>query len=160
MLKDIAKELLFISAAFATAIPFSGSATHDPIKNITVPLVKAAESRWTVPVPTIATLRPTFEWTAAKETGAVYELIICEGVTESHGYWIAGKTVHHGEGIATTRYTPEQPLSPNTIYVWSVRSRCGDQTSKWAEYMDGDWSRLQKGACRNDILRPFKTPGN
>ena len=160
MLRDIAKELLCINAALLAAIPYLGNATHDRLRNSAVPLVQAADSRWTVPVPTIQTLCPTFEWTAAKETGVVYDLIICEGVAETHGYWTAGKAVHHREGITTTKYTHAQPLQPNTIYVWSVRSRSGDKSSKWAEYMDGDWSCLQTGPRRNEILWPFKTPAN
>ena len=160
MMNDVANELLCLGIAFLTAIPYAGSAIHDPIRNFTIAPVQAAEARETVPVQTITTLQPIFEWSAPKEPGVVYDLVIYEGITESHGYWIAGKRVHYREGITTTRYTVEKPLSPNTIYVWSVRTHTEHGTSKWAEYLDRDWSKLKTGPHRNDILMPFKTPGS
>jgi hypothetical protein len=155
----ITKELLCIGVAFLAGARCNGSATNDPPQNVAVPPAQSAEARLPVPVTTLKTLRPQFEWTAPNEAGVVYDLVICEGMAESHGYWIPGKTIHHREGITTTKYALEQPLSPDTIYVWSVRARSGNRVSKWTEYLDGDWSRLQTGPRRHNILWPFKTPG-
>ena len=160
MISDIASQLLCLGLGFLTAIPYGGSAIHNSVRNFTIAPVQAGEARGTVLVPTITTLQPTFEWTAPKEPGVVYDLVIYEGMSESHGYWIAGKKVHYCEGITTTRYTLEKPLSPNMIYVWSVRTHSGHGASKWAEYLDRDWSKLKTAPHRNDILLPFKTPGN
>ena len=151
-MKVIAKELLCIAVAFLAVVRCDASASYDPSQNV-------AGAGSPVPVTTTKTLRPTLEWTGSKETDVVYDLVVCEGKTESHGYWIPGKTIRHREGITTTKYKLEKPLSPGTVYVWSVRSRSGKGTSKWAEYMDGDWSRLQTEPRRHNILCPFKTPG-
>jgi len=156
----IAKEWICGNFAFLSTILYTGNATLDRSTNVALPPAPVTESRSAVPVQTIATLQPTFAWSASKDSGVVYDLVVCEGLIESHGYWIPGKTVYHREGITNTSCTIEKPLSTNTIFVWSVRTRSGNRTSKWAEYMDRDWSHLEKGPHRNNILWPFKTPGN
>jgi hypothetical protein len=156
-MKVLAKELVYGSFALLAAILYTGSATHDRATKFTAPTA-ASDSALTMPVIRIPTLKPTFEWTASKDSGVVYDLVICEGLTESHGYWIPGKTVHHRDGLTKTRYTLDNPLAPDTIFVWSVRARFGNRTSKWAEYLDLDWSQLKTGAHSNNILWAFKTP--
>ena len=158
MINDIANELLCMSAACLMAISYTGNPIHASLGNLTDATTGVVALPSTEPVKTISTLKPTFQWTAPAGSGLVYELIVCEGKTERHGYWIAGKMVHRREGITTTSYTLEKPLAPCTIYVWSVRTRSGNRTSKWAQYLDRDWSRLQSEPCQNDILWPFKTP--
>jgi hypothetical protein len=113
-----------------------------------------------MPVTTIGTLRPTFEWTYMKEPGISYELIICAGIYDRHGFWVPGKTAYYREGITTTRHTIDQPLSPDTVYVWSVRARLGKETSRWTAYNDRDPKLIQKRWSRYNIMCPFKTPIN
>jgi len=154
-MKAFAKQLICGNFAFLSTILYTGNPAFDPSTNVGM---LATEVRSAVPVQTITTLQPIFAWSASQDSGAVYDLVVCEGLIEGHGYWIPGKTVYHCEGITNTSHMVQKPLSTNTIYVWSVRARSGKMTSKWAEYMDRDWSHLQKGPRRNNILWPFKTP--
>lgn len=140
------KELLCISVAFLAVALFNGCATQDLSRN--------------VPVTTVGTLQPTFEWTAPKESGVSYDLIICVGINEHHGFWAPGKTAYYRQGLTMTTHTLDQPLLPGTVYVWSVRARSGNRTSQWAAYSDGNPSLSQKGRRRYSAMYPFKTPGN
>jgi hypothetical protein len=118
-----------------------------------------AGPRMTVPVTTVRTLQPTFQWTPPKEPGVSYDLIICVGVIESHGFWVPGETAYYRGGLMTTTHTIDRPLSPNTVYVWSVRSRTATRMSKWAAYSDSNPSLFRKGRHQYNILCAFKTPG-
>jgi hypothetical protein len=48
----------------------------------------------------------------------------------------------------------DQPLLPNTVYLWSVRSRRGSRTSAWFTR----YPTLPSEPKRNYTLWPFKTP--
>jgi hypothetical protein len=142
----VLKEWLCLGVAFLALALFNGCATH--------------EWRGNVPLTTVGTLRPTFEWTAPKESGVSYDFIICVGIDGHRGFWVPGKTVYYRQGLTTTTHTLDQPLSPDTVYVWSVRTRSGKRTSLWAAYSDGNPSHFQKGRRRYNVMCPFKTPGN
>jgi hypothetical protein len=126
---------LCITAAFLTVVLCNGCAAHD------LP----------VPITTIGTLQPTLAWTPPTKSRVTYDLIICLGVDKGHGLWIPGKTVYYRQGIQTTTHTVGQPLSPGTVYVWSVRTRSEKGTSDWAARSDG---------LRYNVISRFKTPGN
>jgi hypothetical protein len=156
----ILKESLCISFALLAVALCNGCATHDLSRNGAIPPGKVPDWRVTVPVTTIETLQPAFAWAPSKESGVSYDLIICVGINEPHGYWIPGKTAYYRQGITTATHTLEQPLVPGTVYVWSVRARSGNRTSLWAAYNDSDPSLFQKGRRRYNMMYPFKTPGD
>jgi hypothetical protein len=139
---------LCISVAFWTMALFNGCATEGLSQIDDIP-----------PLTVVGSLKPAFEWTPLKESGVWYELIICVGIKDPRGFWIPGKTACYRKGITTAKYALNQPLSPDTVYVWSVRARSGERKSKWAAYGDGD-SNSQRGGHHYDIMYPFKTPGN
>jgi hypothetical protein len=138
------KELPCISVAFLALALFSGCATPDLSQN--------------VPLTTVGTLQPTLAWSPVKKPGVSYDLIICAGVDSHDGFWVPGKTAYYRQGITTTTHTVDQPLSPGTVYVWSVRTRSGDRTSKWAAYSDDHPSLLQGSQRRYNAMCVFKTP--
>ena len=111
-----------------------------------------------MPVKTVATLRPAFAWTYEKKAGVSFELIICAGIYDHHGFWVPGKTAYYREGIQTTTHNIDRPLAPDTVYVWSVRARSGNKTSRWAAYSDSEPSLILKHWSRYNIMCPFKTP--
>jgi len=135
-----------ISVAFLAIVSFNASAAED------VP-----QSQPVVPVATVKTLRPAFAW-VAHESGVSYDLIICAGVYDQHGLWTPGKTVYYCEGIPTPSHVIDHPLQPDTVYVWSVRTRSGNRTSKWAAYGDGDPTLTRKNKVRYNAMCAFKTP--
>jgi hypothetical protein len=146
MVRVILKELLRISVAFLAVALFNGCAAQDLSRN--------------VPLTTVGTLQPTFAWTPPNDSGVSYDLIICVGIDEHHGFWVPGKTAYYRQGLATTTHTLDQPLLPGTVYVWSVRARSGNRTSQWAAYSDDNPSLSHKGRRRYSVMCPFKTPGN
>jgi hypothetical protein len=120
--------------------------------------VCVADESMTVPVTLVETLQPTFAWTAPKESAVTYDFIVCLAVKESHGFWIPGKKAYYRGGLKTTTHTLAQPLLPNTMYVWSVRTRTAGKISSWAAYSDSNPSLFRKGRKQYNILCPFKTP--
>ncbi len=138
----------------------NGCATADRSRKDAVPPGPGPWLRFTEPLTTAGTLKPAFAWTPPTTPGVSYDLIICAGIVNKDGVWVPGKTVYYREGIATTTHGLEQPLLPNTVYVWSVRSRSGKRTSQWAAYNDSHPSLFPGNRFRYDIFWPFKTPGN
>jgi len=112
----------------------------------------------TVPVTEVKTLQPTFQWAPPKEAGVSYDLIICAGVMEPHGFWVPGETAYYRGGLTTTTHTIDRALLPNKVYVWSVRSRTASRISKWAAYSDKNPSLFKKGKHQYNVLCAFKTP--
>jgi hypothetical protein len=156
----ILKKLLCISVAFLAGALCNGCATGDLPHDGALAPGHEPGSQMTVPLTTVGTLQPTFQWTAPHEPGVSYDFIICVGVIERHGFWLPGKTAYYRGGIKTTTHTLDKPLLPNTVYVWSVRSRSGNNISHWAAYSDSNPSLFQSGRKRYNVLCPFKTPGN
>ena len=113
----------------------------------------------TVPVIVVGTLQPTFQWTPPNATNVTYDLIICVGAKERHGFWLPGKTAYFHGNLTTTTHTIDRALSPNTVYVWSVRTRAGTKTSKWTAYSDSNPKLFRKGKQQYNVLCAFKTPG-
>jgi len=143
------KKLLCISVALLAVAPFNSGAT---------PPGDDSGSKSPVPVTTVKTLQPAFAWTPSPESGVSYELIICVAVKGPHGIWIPGKTAYYRAGIKGTKHIVAQPLSPDTVYVWSVRTRSGKGTSKWAAFGDTDPSFGQKSRVGYEAMCAFKTP--
>jgi hypothetical protein len=160
MVRVLPKELLCVSIAFLAMTLCNARATDNHPQNDALPSGKDSGSPMTVPITTVGTLRPTFQWSAPNEPGVSYDFIICVGVLERHGFWLPGKKAYYRGDIKTTTHTVEQPLLPDTMYVWSVRTRSGNKVSKWAAYSDRNPSLFRKGKNQYNILCPFKTPAH
>jgi hypothetical protein len=81
-------------------------------------------------------LTPTFEWSPSRRPEVHYDLIIrksvsCRG-TVLFREGLPGEVVVYKENLTTPFYTAEEPLSPGTNYIWSVRFREGDVVSRWS----------------------------
>jgi hypothetical protein len=159
-LRFLSKKFFCIIAAFLALALAQGCASNDLPPNGAVAPSDGSESQISVPVPAVPTLRPTFQWTAPKDPGVSYDLIVCAGVLERHGYWVPGKTAYYREGLKTTMHTLERALSPDTVYVWSVRSRTKGRISNWAAFSDSNPNLFRRGKKQYNILCPFKTPEN
>jgi hypothetical protein len=146
--------------AFLAVTLLNGWAAPDHSQNDALAPGPVPGPRFTEPLTTIGTLKPAFVWTGPTTPGVSYDLIIRLGIVNNDGLWVPGKAAYYREGIPTTTHTLVQPLLPNTVYVWSVRSRLGKRTSKWASYNDADPSLFPRSQLRYDIFWPFKTPGN
>jgi hypothetical protein len=105
-----------------------------------------------VPIPIIDTLKPSFEWDRPKVKDATFDVIVALGVDKGNGVWQPGKVVFYRQGLSETKVTVDKPLNPDTVYVASVRTRQGRQTSAWAPYSDPD------GKAHYNIISRFRTP--
>jgi hypothetical protein len=110
-----------------------------------------------VPTPEIAPLKPRFAWTASPDKNASYDLVVCLGAKSARGFWTPGKVVYFRTGIKTTTWTIDRPLLPDTVYVWSVRTRSGKETSLWAAYGDGEARSSRSGSWPYNLMCSFKT---
>jgi hypothetical protein len=159
-MRGVLKELLCVGVAFLAVALCDGCAPQHPSRKAAVPPGNVPEWRVSVPLTTVGTLQPTFAWSPPNESGVSYDFIISVGVDLHHGFWVPGKTVYYRQGLTTTTHTLDQPLSPDTVYVWSVRTRSGNKTSLWAAYTDANPSLFQRGQRRYNIMYAFKTPGH
>jgi len=95
-------------------------------------------------VPVVDSLQPTLSWTPVDSGKTIYDLEVCLGAAKLAeavlGYnngnvaYGPGKQVYYRESIAGSSHRLEQPLSPSTVYVWSVRTRSGDEVGPWSTY--------------------------
>jgi hypothetical protein len=146
--------------AFLAISLLNGWAAPDHFGSNAVPSGPGPGPRFTEPLTTVETLKPSFAWTATATPDVSYDLIICVGNLNNDGVWVPGKAAYYRESLPTTTHTLGQPLLPNTVYVWSVRCRSGKRTSKWAAYNDANPSLFPRSRLQYDIFLPFKTPGN
>ena len=156
--KVLFQEWLCWAVAFLAVAGCNGCAADDPPQSGALASGEVPASPLSVPVTTVGTLRPTFQWDAPDEPEVSYDFIICVGVKERHGFWVPGKTAYYRGSLKTTKHTIDQPLLPNTVYVWSVRSRAAGRISNWAAYSDSNPGLFRKGKQQYNILCPFKTP--
>ena len=157
---EVSSKKLRCGIAFLAVSLLSGYAVADQSQIGAVSSGPAPGPQSTEPLTTVGTLKPAFAWNGPKTPGLSFDLIICVAVVNKDGFWIPGKTAYYREGIPTTTHALDQPLLPNTVYVWSVRSRSGKTTSKWSAYNDSSPSLFPRNRVRYDIFCPFKTPGN
>lgn len=118
----------------------------------------AGPTAFYLPPTTVESLQPSLEWKPSREPSVTYDVIVYAGV-KNVPLWLAGKQIYYREGITTTTHVIEEPLSPHTVYVWSVRTRSGAKTSPWSTYSDsGGFIGFMNGSHRSNILWAFQTP--
>jgi len=93
--------------------------------------------------PKVDSLQPTLRWEASKTVDVSYDVIIYEGIevvypnpllAPSTPQYQVGKMAYYREAIDATEHRLEEPLKPDRVYFWSVRTRKGDRHSDWARY--------------------------
>ena len=67
----------------------------------------------------VESLAPQFKWQPGSESETRYDLVIFD--TTSSGK--PGRSVYYREGLEIAEHKIEQPLQPDAIYYWTVRSR-------------------------------------
>jgi hypothetical protein len=84
----------------------------------------------------IESLRPTFEWSPSTRPEVHYDLVVRQAVscrgTVLFREGLRGDVVLYEEDLSDPWFTVEEPLAPDTQYVWSVRFRQGDVVSRWS----------------------------
>lgn len=117
---------------------------------------------------TVDSLTPTFRWqsdtpSACKNDFAIWD--VGERIHYlNHIFWPTGTLLYYKEALSQPEHTIEVPLAPDTIYCWSVRSRCGDDISDWAtfDYLHLYGGFLSYAQVKDDRLIHskfmFKTP--
>jgi hypothetical protein len=131
-------------------------------------------------VPLVDSLHPTLVWKSAGDNQTTYDLVIYTGILtgtideaavgqgktftltqgltkaekQRSGIFERGKQVYYHEGIEGTSHRVEEPLLPDSVYVWSVRTRTGTNVSEWSTYnYQRGWAlKLQ------NMWWPFRTP--
>jgi len=87
---------------------------------------------------TVDSLQPTLKWKPLAPHSGTYDVIIYEAEYEEGAFRRedvhSGQEVYYRQNITGISHTVEEPLQPETWYLWSVRRRIGEKTSKWASY--------------------------
>lgn len=95
---------------------------------------------------TVDSLSPTFRWEPDVEDPHTYDLAIWDvGSFAQKGIWPTtayvpmgnkepGPQVYLKENIPVAEHTLEVALAPDTLYLWSIRTRLDDKVSDWATY--------------------------
>lgn len=142
------------AAVVAVVIGLAGCATSFPgVK----PLYPPAGNP--ILPPKVDSLQPTLRWEASKTPDVSYDVVIYEGIEIVK--WNpeerqVGKMVYYREAIQGTEHKLEEPLKPDALYYWSVRTRKGDRYSGWSRY---DYSELGGLAYYSvNALFSFRTP--
>ena len=147
------RAIIVLSLLFLTACGHSYKGVA-PVK----PEISGRLGRILLPPNKVESLQPTLEWTPGPDAGVTYDVIIYAGVAQND-YWVAGKQVYLREGLTTTKHTVDQALSPDTTYVWSVRTVSNGKRSAWSQYSDQAGSGMLWGSERHNFMWTFKTPG-
>jgi len=120
-------------------------------------------------MPAVDSLQPTLCWKSTDSGASKFDIIVYQGVPKPvrgfNGgrdpvYYVPGAQVYYREGIEGGSHRLEQPLSPQTVYVWSVRTRSGSNVGSWATY-DFHSTRGGIGATQSasgkGLWWPFRT---
>jgi hypothetical protein len=103
------------------------------------------------------------KWQTIDDPQVSYDLVVYRGIKTGYGY-LSGEQVYYREHLREGSHRIDQALEPKTVYVWSVRTRKGDNVSSWSTY---DFHRGLKGVLGrgypvqcNNWWWTFRTPGN
>jgi len=84
----------------------------------------------------VASLTPTLRWSGSTRPDVHYDLIVRRAVSCDSMVLLTeglpGDIVYYREDLATNSHTLEEPLEPDSNYLWSVRFREGDVVSQWS----------------------------
>lgn len=112
-------------------------------------------------LPKVASLQPTLSWKSSEPGQTDFDIVIYTGIPSANsstfamvGYYVPAVQVYQREGISGLSHHVEQPLAPDTVYVWSVRTHNGTAVGPWSTYgFEG-----RGGAWGNNLWWSFRTP--
>lgn len=86
----------------------------------------------------IDTLTPTLEWKPAETEGVSYDLAIWKKPEGPVYLWSIqyNKLDYYVENLRQTKHTVNEPLTPDTDYLWSVRPRVDGIAGAWSTYKE------------------------
>ncbi len=110
----------------------------------------------------VDSLQPTLRWDPTPEHDVTYDLIIYKGVKVKTQWWAGsiwseGREVYYRQALKEPEHTVEEPLEPDTVYYWTIRTRRGEKVSEWASYDYYIWSQFGDLRMNNNHFI-FKTP--
>ena len=86
----------------------------------------------------VDSLHPTLAWKGTTSDVESYDLIVYSGVYILRSgvtpHYERGVKVYYREGIMGTSHQIEESLEPDTVYLWSVRTRMGSNLGDWSTY--------------------------
>ncbi|MFC6672441.1 hypothetical protein [Marinobacterium aestuariivivens] len=88
-------------------------------------------------IKTVDSLQPRLVWKSMDNIRTEYDLIIYYGIKDTGSRinnYIRGSEIYYREGLNENSHKVEKELSPNTVYIWSVRRRSGIQIGPWSTY--------------------------
>ena len=106
----------------------------------------------------VDSLQPKFQWKPIAGSDVTYDLIIYECsedtsfIPKKEQRSTARRVAYYREGVTETECKIEEPLEPNTVYIWSVRVRRGKEVSDWSVY---NYSMASSGLRMTWINYPF-----
>jgi hypothetical protein len=103
----------------------------------------------------VESLQPTFQWESHPDA-ETYDFIITDPKAGSFADGTL-KPVYYREALTGTKHRVEEPLTPNTVYFWSVRTRRGSNVSPWSRYNYSVETGVHTRTATNQPFR-FKTP--
>ena len=111
---------------------------------------------------TVDSLEPVLRWKPAVEPGTTYDLVIYRAEDTRKRAMKGGKPgekVYYREGLAEASHRVAPPLAPRMKYLWSVRTRQGDEVSAWSTYTYMYGGRIGDAYRDDNQLFRFQTPG-
>jgi len=110
---------------------------------------------------TVDSLTPTFRWKSDAKSSCTYDFGIWDvGESLPHGTGtmvMRGPALYYKEALFQPEHTVEIPLGPDTLYFWSVRTRCDNKVSSWATRDYSRWLIVASSTGQNWPYS-FKTP--
>jgi len=104
--------------------------------------------------------QPELKWQTPTGSPEVFDLIIFSGMQRRHDnpFYVPKAQLYYRENIRGTSHTVQTALPPDTVCVWAVRTRDGDNVGLWSRYRQAGFviSGLKED-CENQWWR-FKTP--
>ncbi len=105
-------------------------------------------------------VQPTLRWKSVSDSNASYDVIIYDVLkteTSATNPRMVGKIVYYREGIKEPQHKIEEPVSSDTEYFWSIRSRTGEKVSDWSTWSYSFYAGGQSIQQKN-VPFLFKTP--
>jgi hypothetical protein len=84
--------------------------------------------------------------------------------TKKTGWFVPGKEAYYREALSEPSHQVEESLQPDSVYVWSVRTRTGTNVAGWSTYTVRRGGRVLApgttvpGFEANNWWWPFSTP--
>ena len=104
---------------------------------------------------TVESLTPRFVWKKSEDPEATYDFAIFPHMAP--GRVSLDNPLYYREALSTNEHTVEVPLSPETYYLWTVRTRKHGRISRWSTFNSYQYFLFAYRDIMNWLF-PFCTP--